>query len=381
MSVPFTPGAFEPVITTTLQPGQPPFGVHVSYDGFLDFTEETYSMARNASQGRGSNADFTVASNKQAAKVVGHLLAARSICEQYQAVEKKMPKVANALTRPVADIPEPLAKAYNYFGHFDIDGKVYSAFDLEQKLTYHLVHLSKYATEGLANLEDDFTPTSKAKTSDVLYSRFGINAAGEMCCKARTVLSEHVKSIVKNIMDTSDATCPTMTKIALCNLVTSIGSEYGLPSINALLKEHGVKIPSRDITTATPENHTSALKSIFGVDDFPTTNGAVLKTSVVLSKITLAFRILNMLTDAHRASVKIVRVPKYESGSKAQLACVNKESGQTTSPVSLSLSELTFAAACLPSTAPSRMFCGTILDEPALVRLTLIRNSMRHLNS
>jgi hypothetical protein len=378
MSVNFTPGAFEPVIQTTLQPGQPPVGVHVEYDGFLDLVEDAFLLGRNASSGRGGNADFDVPMTKQASKAVGHLLAARSICEQYQAVEKKMPKVANALTKPPCELPEPIAKAFNYFGHFEVDNKLYATFDLEQKLTYHVVCMSKYATEGLANLDSDkYEPTEDTQVKNVQYSRFGINAAGEFCAKARTTLDVFLTNLCKNILAASHESLSLPEKLQLIEVTSKIGTEYALtPHVN-YLKSKGVKIPDRTLNGDPSEAHTKALKAIFGTEEFPTQVGAVLKTSVVLSKITLAYRILNLLVDTIRPAMKTIRLGKYEGGSRAQLAFVDKDTGLTSSSVPLSLADLTFAAACLPGIAPSRMYVGTIMDDPRLVRETLIRQAIR----
>jgi len=377
MSVAFTPGAFEPVIQTSLQPDALPIGIHATYDGFFDLTEETFLMARNASSGRGGNSDFTVPMVQQASKVVGHLLAARSVCEQYQAIEKKMPKVANALTKPPVELPEPIAKAFNYFGHFEIDGKLYSQFNLEEKLTYHLVHMSKYATEGLASLDIDDYEHPEANTNHVLYSRFGINAAGEFCCKAQTTLETFLESLCTAILAAPAARLSSIEKLQLVNTASKVGSEHGLSSLVNYLRGKGVTIPGRNLNGNPPETHTNALKTIFGIDEFPTATGSVLKTSVVLSKITLAFRILYLLVDVVTPSIKTIRLGKYEGGSRAQLVFVDKETGYSSSTVPVSLADLTFAAACLPGTAPSRMFHGTIMDDPALVRSTLIRQALR----
>jgi len=375
MSVPFTPGAFEPVIQASLQPGQPPHPVFVQFDGFVSHSEDTYVTAHNASSGRGANSDFKFDQTRQASKVVAHLLAARNLAEQFQTVEKKTPKVASALCRPIAEVPEPIARAYNYYGHFDIDGKLYASFDLERKLTYHLVRLAYYATDGLANLADEYEPPT-ANLNNVDYSRFGFNAAGEMCAKNYVPLDAHLRSLCSKVLSCNSTTIPFEEQLALVRMITQCSSEYSLPSVESQLRQRGVPVTGRRYSNETSNDHTSALKSVFNVSEFPTKEGDVLKTSVMLSKITIAYRILNLLTDAHRIAIKCLRLPKYEGGSKAQLACVNQETGHVSSPVPLSLSELTFAGACLPHRGPSRMFVGNIFDDPIIIRMSIIRASL-----
>lgn len=357
----FQPGRFSPVVEIAQRDSGLPAAADTNFVGISEVAENTLSVARAASRGFGSQvADPTPAA--RLALIFGYLLAARNSVEQllHVGVFTRLTTVLkNAQVSPL----EPLVRAYNYFGHFELDGKTYVTRGLERVLIECVFNLRKFATADVADAIR-YTETP-GNIQDIDLDFYHLSSEGEIVFGKLKPLKDTLMDLVKYI-SSEDFNLSNDEKLPLLKYLLDVSTESGLNNFLRTARTYsGFTPPGRDFASEPTAAHKAAMKKLFG-SEFSSANDTIPITKFTGS-ITLAYNTLRRVSVEHSYAMKTIPIPKYEGGSAAQLAALVDD--VLVSQVPLSLSDSTAATAFTTSYGVNRSY----KSAPNLERNELLR--------
>jgi hypothetical protein len=310
--VAFTPGRFSPVVEVSQRESGLPAPAETDFSGLEEVAKSTLLVANAANRGTGAVLPEPVPVDT-AAKIIGYVLALRNIVEQLLFVG-----VHTRLTTPLRAASlsplEPLVRAYNYYGHFELNGKHYVARGLETEFINYLFSLVTVATLDNAN---GTRWTHNGSLTDIDLDLYHLNSSGEIAFGKQMPLKEYLVTLVKDISNMTtevDVQIPTIRDILQ---VTTEGA------LNVLLRQLRMSFPSwtappRDTVPDATDAHKKAMKKIF--DKEYSSAGDVIPVSKFTSAITNGYNFLRRISIERSYAMKTMPIPKYEGGSLSQLA-------------------------------------------------------------
>ena len=251
--VSFTPGKFSPVVEVSQRTTGTPAAADTSFAGLEEVSEATLRLSLSAARGNGAFVTDPV-SNQRLAKVIGSVLAARNIVEQllFVGVHTRVTSVLRSFNGPVL---EPLVRAFNFYGHFELQDKAYVSRDLERSLVQYLFQLRAYATLDVAN---GTTPAQRS-LDDVDLDYYQLSPDGDISFGKKTSLKQYLVELVQTFSAT--ALVPLDERIPLLQTILTISNEDGL---NAFLRQirfryPDVELPDRDFDETPSPAHKACL--------------------------------------------------------------------------------------------------------------------------
>lgn len=357
----FQPGRFQPVVELAQRDSGVPAPADIDFSGLEKVAEATLETSRAASRGFGSvNTDPTPLS--RLAQIIGYVLAARNIVEQLLAIgvfTRLSTPIRNASVSPL----EPLVRAYQYYGHFELDGKTYVGRGLENQLVKYLFLLKYYATPEVAS-GSKYTVSATLTFSDIDLDFYHISNTGEVAFGKIIPFKQYLLNLGSYII-TELAGTPDV-KLPLLKYLYDVTTETGLNNfIRTCSTLPGWKTPSRTTADEPTAAHKAAMKKLFG-SEFSSDDDTI-PVQKFTGSITNAYNTLRRVSLELSYSMKTMPMPKYEGGSAAQLAYYTDD--VLVSQVPLSLSDSTAAVAFPISYGCSRLY----KSAPAIEREELLR--------
>lgn len=367
----FQPGKFQPVIEIAQRDSGLPAPADTDFSGLVEVSSATLQVANAASRGYGSVITDPVPLARMA-NVIGYVLAARNIVEQLLHVG-----VHTRLTTPLRSaqlsLLEPIVRAYNYFGHFELEGKTYVSRDLASSLIYYLFNLRQTATLENADGSKFTNFTTGTPLEDIDIDFYHVNPSGEIAFGKRTNLKLYMLELVKYVSGLSDATLSTDEKLPWLTFLLDVSTEASLTNFLRSAKTiTGFVPPSRDIPTEPTAAHKAAMKKLFGAEY--SSPDDVIPISKFTGSITNAYNLARRITTERSYGMRTMPIPKYEGGSAAQLASLTDD--VLASAVNLSLSDSTAAVAFTTSYGVSRRYKSAPSQERAELLRELVSTSL-----
>lgn len=360
-NVDFTPGVFQPVIEVSQRPSQNPVGYPVNYQGLNDVSLATLEVAKAANRGSGAVfSDPTPAS--RLSLVLGTLLSLRNLAEVFKSIGV-FTRLNTPLVSPNGQFLESIVRAYNHFGDFKIEGKNYAPIDPESVFLESLLILTKYSTSEVAS---GSKYTENGADLDALpTSNFCIDTAGNVAITTQQLpLMDYVLKLVTHVngLDLSP-----LLRISLLRDLLDVSNEQSLTSfIRHVRTISSVPLPPRDEDAPLSDDFKKNFKKLFPKAPSPE-NGTVLSPQFFTPAITSGYNLFRRLSLEHSYAFRTVPFPRYEGGTKAQLA--NYVDDVLFSDVQLSLSESTAAVAFSTSVGSRRLYASA----PTIERDQLLR--------
>jgi hypothetical protein len=324
----FQPGKFSPVIEVSQRQTGVPAPADTDFHGLEVISKTTLFVATSASRGSGATFPDPVHPDRLSL-IFGCLLAARNIVEQLLHIGVST-RMSTPLRAPNGNFLEPLVRAYNFFGHFEHEGKLYVTRGLEPLLIKYLFTLRNYATTEVALGEKQTSRLSPSTFDEIDFDFYHISNSGEIEFGKKFPLKEYIIQLVKYISDfgTIDA------RIPLLQRCLDITTEDGL---NAFLRHARTlpnwQTPTRTFATDPSDEHKAAMKKLFG-KEYVTPNDAI-PVSKFTEAINAAYALLRRVSIERQYGMKTIPIPKYEGGSPSQLAYYTDDVLYSTIPLSL----------------------------------------------
>ena len=356
----FQPGKFQPVVEIAQRDSGVPAPADTNFSGLREVAEATIQVSRAASRGYGSTiADPTPVS--RLAQIIGYILTARNVVEQMLHIgvyTRLSTPIRNAVLSPL----EPIVRAYNYFGHFELEGKLYVARDLEAAFIRSLFNLRYLATTDVAE-GSKFTVLASINFDHIDLSFYHVNTEGDVVFGKKKPLKQYLLDLAAYIT-TLDLEADTL--LPLLSYLLDVSTEAGLTNfIRSARVLPGFTAPDRMTTGEPTAEHKAAMKKLFG-SEF-STDGDTIPVSRFTGSITNAYNTLRRVSLELSYAMKTIPIPKYEGGSASQLAFYLDD--VLTSKVPLSLADSTAAVAFTTSYGVSRLY----KSAPATEREELLR--------
>jgi hypothetical protein len=367
----FQPGKFQPVIEIAQRDSGLPAPADTDFSGLIEVSSATLQVANAASRGYGSVVVDPVPLTRMA-NVIGYVLAARNIVEQLLHVGVHT-RLSTPLRSAQLSLLEPIVRAYNYFGHFELDGKTYVSRDLVSSLVYYLFQLRQTATIENAD-GSKFTNLSTGNPlDDIDLDFYHINSSGEIAFGKRTHLKMYILILVKYITGLTESVLPVDEKIPLLSYLLDVSTEASLTNFLRSAKTiTGFAPPSRDFDSEPTAAHRAAMKKLFG-NEYSSPDD-VIPISKFTGSITNAYNLARRITTERSYGMRTMPIPKYEGGSAAQLAYLTDD--VLTSAVNLSLSDSTAAVAFTTSYGVSRRYKSAPSQERTELLRELVSTSL-----
>nr|UYD21364.1 hypothetical protein [Colletotrichum associated partitivirus 1] len=365
----FQPGKFQPMVEIAQRDSGLPAPAETDFAGLTEVAEATLQVATAASRGYGSVLSDPVPKPKLA-KIIGYILTCRNIVEQFLAIG-----IHTRLTTPLRSASlsplEPIVRAYNYYGHFELDGKMYVGRALEETLIDCLFWLKHNATASVADGTKD--SVSVALTfSNIDTDYYHLSPDGEIAFGKRKNLKDYILQLVSYI--STEDSFDRDKKIPVLTFLLDVSSEASLVNFLRTVKTilPTWTTPDRAITDDPPETHKAAMKKLFGSEY--STEGDTIPVSKFTGSITFAYNTLRRISIEYGYAMKTIPIPKYEGGSAAQLASYNDD--VLTSSVQVSLADSTAAVAFTTSFGVAPRYKSAPLHERAELLRELISQSL-----
>jgi len=356
----FQPGKFQPVVEIAQRDSGLPAPADTSFSGLEEVSKATLEVANAASRGFGSQLADPVPVSRSA-MIIGYVLAARNIAEQLLYVGTHT-RLTTPLRSTSLSLLEPIVRCYNYFGHFELDGKTYVCRDLQGELIPYLFGLRYYATSEVADGSKN-TVHATLTFSDIDTDFYHISNDGEISYGKRKPLKDYILDLVATI--TALGLTPDVT-ITLLRYLLDVSTEASLTNFLRSARMHtGFSAPNRDSDSEPTAAHKAAMKKLFGNDY--SSPGDTIPVSKFTGSITNAYNLARRVSVERSYGMKTVPLPKYEGGSAAQLAVLLDD--VLVSQVPLSLSDSTAATAFTTSYGVSRLY----KSAPSIDREELLR--------
>nr|QDK65070.1 hypothetical protein [Phoma matteuciicola partitivirus 1] len=366
----FQPGKFQPVVEIAQRDSGLPLPVDTDYSGLVEVSNATLLVANAASRGYGSVVTDPVPLTRLA-NVIGYVLACRNIVEQLLHLGV-FTRLSTPLRSAQLSILEPIVRAYNYFGHFEIDGKTYACRDPVPQLIENLFHLRHTATLECAD-GSKFTNLANIDMSDIDTDFYHINSSGEIAFGKTAPIKIYILELVKYVSDLGTSVLTLDEKLPMLQSILDISTEA---SLNNFLRSAralpGFEAPSRTLDNEPTDKHKAAMKKLFGaeyssIDD-------VIPVSKFTGSITHAYNLVRRVSTERSYGMRTIPLPKYEGGSAAQLAYLTDD--VLTSSVPLSVSDSTAAVAFTTSYGGPKRFVSAPSQERAELLRELVSQSL-----
>jgi hypothetical protein len=327
----FTPGKFSPVIEVSQRQTGVPAPADTNFHGLVEVSQTTLMVSTSSARGSGAViSDPTPVS--RLAQVIGYLLASRNIVEQLLFVGVST-RMSTPLRAPNGDFLEPIVRAYNFFGHFEHESKLYVARGLETALIKNLFALRQFCTSGVANGTNHtvrVANTASSSFADIDTDFYYLSESGEIAFGKRYPLKEYIIVLVKYISDFGSVDA----RIPLLQRCLDITTEDGL---SAFLRHARTlrdwSTPSRDFASTPDVKHKHAMKELF--DKEYSSDGDTIPVSKFTEAINLGYTLLRRVSLERQYGMKTVKIPKYEGGSPSQLAYYTDDVLFSSIPLSL----------------------------------------------
>lgn len=366
MAPEFKPGMFEPVITVGQVSDGATRSFHGDKTGLFECAEETFSTAFSSACARGANFDLTRTSVKNLSKVFGQFLWARNLANQLSKVS-----VNNGLAKEVLrdlEIPEPLVKLFNAYGHFEHDMSTFVNLDLERTYAYAILDLAYMLRE--TNIDDEDVvvrePPEHADLPDL-----GLNANGDIVIDRRQSLQVYLNRLLIHL---SGLRLPADRRLQLSKSIIDIATERDLSSAVRWLRmqpDTG-NLPDRVLDQTRPVDR-PFIEGAIG--DFDATHGAALSKRELMRAIRHASDVMRTLNDEFMVVIAAIRLPKYEKGSVAQASETIEDITYSHFPISLA--DATVSAAFRVGKVLRRFLRAAPEDTGPGLQVELIRKSIR----
>lgn len=361
----FKPGMFEPVITIGQRPDGNTRAFHGDKDGLIECSKATFSVAHSTASGHGANMDLSRASVAKLSKIIGHFLWARNLANQLNKAN-----VNQGFNRELArelELPEPIVKLFNAYGHFEHDMSTHVQLDLEREFSMSLIDLVYSAKD--TNLDDEDIVVHDPPEHDTL-SGVGLSPSGDVIIDNRTSVSEHVNTLVTYIMGLQ---ITAEKKLRFTKSIIDVATERDLATVIRWLnmQDDIGTLPQRPVNNRNP-NIAYIREAIGDQDD---THGATISKRELLRSIRRATDMMRSLVDELSILIAPVPIPKYEQGSAAQTAETIEDI--TFSHFPISLADATVCAAFNVGKATRRFLRAAPEDVGPGLAQELIRKSVR----
>lgn len=356
----FQPGKFQPVVEIAQRDSGLPAPAETDFAGIEEVANATLLVSTAASRGYGSIVSDPVPT-ATSAMIIGYVLALRNIVEQLLVIGVHT-RVTTPLRAAQLHLLEPIVRAYNYYGHFELDGKLYVARDLEASLIHYLFALRYYATVDVAN-GTKHTVVATLSLDDINTDFYHLSPDGEVHFGKRKPLKEYILDLVNYIHGfTLDAD----QKIPLLRQLLDVSTEAALNNFLRHAKTfQDFAPPGRDTDEEPSAKHKAAMKKLFN-SEYSSPDDSI-PISKFTGSITNAYNLARRLTVERSYGMKTIPIPKYEGGSAAQLAVYDDD--VLVSEVPLSLSDSTAATAfTLSYGSPNRFRSAPALERDQLLR-------------
>jgi hypothetical protein len=360
----FQPGKFQPVIEIAQRDSGVPAPADTDFSGLVEVSKATILVANAASRGFGSLVTDPVPVTRLA-NVIGYVLACRNIVEQLLHIGIHT-RLTTQLRSAQLSLLEPIVRAYNYFGHFELDGKTYVCRDLVTPLIMNLFMLRYFATTENADGTKFTNMVPGAPLDDIDINFYHLNASGEIAFGKQIDLKAYLLEFVKHITNIGSDIVSNDAKFPLLQQLLDVSTEAGLNNfIRSVKTIPGFTVPNRSLLTEPTAQHKAAMKKLFGAEY--SSPDDVIPISKFNGSITNAYNLARRVTLERSYAMRTMPLPKYEGGSAAQLAYLTDD--VLISAVNLSLSDSTAAVAFTTSYGVSRRY----VSAPSQAREELIR--------
>lgn len=342
----FVPGRFQPLVTIQQKPSPTHESFIPDFEPLAEIANKTMHKAYRLASARGGGLQIQASHFEGDKRVLQHLLAARALAGQLSEVEKFHPRVATPLLNARYSVLEPVAKLWSHYGHFEVDGKIYAIEDARATLASHLVELAKVAIPGRVETGEDFEPTFQ----DIDPTWFNVSDEGELVLDfslpfpqrkriLSTLLLAPAHYADKRIAGYVEDILRCTRESDLTRLLLSCIAK-GFTTQNA----YDTAAPRRAFVDQTHmiRNH---LRTLFGDNTLAFAHGQTIPAKKLIAIVNRAALICNRMTEDLNFRMKTIAAPRYEGGSRAQLAC--QEGDVIRSEFPLNLEELTIANAFL----------------------------------
>lgn len=368
MAPEFKPGMFEPVITVGQVSDGATRAFHGDKSGLFECADGTFSAAFSTASARGANMDLSRSSVKDLSKIFGQFLWARNLANQLSKVS-----INNGFAREILrdlEIPEPLIKLFNAYGHFEHDMATYVNLDLERTFAYAILDLA-YMVQDTRLDDDEITvlePPEHVNLPDL-----GLSPNGDIVFDRHASLQVYLNKLLGHIVSLQ---IPGDRRLQLIKTISDIATERDLTFALRWLRmqQDTGNIPQRDYDPQRPIADRDFFTSVLG-EHQDTSHGAVLNKRVLLQAIRRSSDIMRSLNDELCVVVAALPIPKYEKGSAAQASETIEDI--TFSHFPLSLADATVSAAFRVGKVLRRFLRAAPDDVDSGLQTELIRKSIR----
>ncbi len=363
-----SPERYSPVIQTSLLPSPGCIGISTDYSGMDIVIKSAARAAHSAIIGLGGVQNVHPATLSNMSSTISRLLEARNIAEQLKRLGIYTKYTSILITTELV-LLEPVTRAYNYYGGFDISDKHYTTRALEDRLAAALIKLCAQVHYDQLNNENQ-VGMSTTDLAQIELDRYTIGDSGELSYRDTSTSLRH--RILDTIDWISQAPVDKDLRISLIRSATDMSDELGYIRFLSFLKGKDI-VPSTarsqgDLTV----DHKEKAAKLLGQTTF--TDETTISSSIVIPKITVAFSICRHLTSLLSLRMKSCPVPQYTGGTAAQLATLEDSVLYSEQP--LSSDDITMAVACSMSVGTAMRFrCCPLNDRDNLIR-QLVMQSM-----
>jgi hypothetical protein len=320
-TVPFQPGKFQPLITIGVKPVEEPEALLPDFGGLERVTKRTAQLAYVKSSGQGGALGFDRRTIDGDSKIVAHTLAARNICEQLRVTSKLHTRFTSPLCNPTCELFEPVSKVYNYYGHVEVSDKKLSIQDGANALAKELVSLAKYATT--ARTTEASRVDHPGNLQDVDFRLLTVDPNGDLASTRRMPLEDRTIVFAQSFLQSNNL--DKHAKRTLAQDMLNASTERGFVFVMRMAKERGyTNAEEQAVVTALPDpaddRHRDALRALFEDPNLSVADGETIPAKKVIAVVNRAYQCIRRFVTSLDFRMKTLTIPKYEGGSRAQLA-------------------------------------------------------------
>nr|QED88096.1 hypothetical protein [Colletotrichum gloeosporioides partitivirus 1] len=365
----FQPGKFQPMVEIAQRDSGVPAPADTNFAGLSEVALATLEVAHAASRGYGSVVSDPTPKSRLA-HVIGYVLACRNIVEQLLHVGVHA-RVTTPLRSANLSLLEPIVRAYNYYGHFELEGKLYVGRALETDLIERLFWLRQHAHADVADGTRSNVTTTAAAYSEIDTDFYHIDSSGEIAFGKRKPLKDYILDLVSYIHGLDSVTVNE--KLPLLAFLLDVSTEASLNNFLRTAKTiPGFVPPTRNSDDEPTAAHKAAMKKLFG-NEYSSTDDTI-PLSRFTGSITNAYNTARRVSLEYGYAMKTIPIPKYEGGSAAQLASYDDD--VLSSNVQVSLSDSTAAVAFTTCFGVSRRFKSAPTHDRAELLRELVSLSL-----
>jgi hypothetical protein len=311
----FSPGKFQPVVEVAQRDTGLPAPADTNFSGLESVAVTTLEISNASARGSGAVLS-TVVPASSIGKVIGYLLACKNISEQLRVLS-----VYARVSGPLSQSPsclEPIVRAYNYYGHFEISGKVYVTRALEDLLVFYLFKLRQWASQDICSMTKNTINQSAKDFANISLSFYSLSADGNIEFGKRKPLKVYLVELSSALLAYDEISEDL--RIPVTRNALDISTEHGLTAFLRYLRLDlsGFTIPERNMTITPTDAHKAAMKQLFGQEY--SSIGDQIPVAKFSEVITRSFSLLRLVTQERAYVMKEIPFPKYEGGSPSQLA-------------------------------------------------------------